>query len=381
MAGPEGTERSSGKGRRSRRELLAGAVGALGVLGAETLLRATPAQAGLDGDVVLGDFNSSGSTTVISTGGSDQDALHLSAGFGTALSAGNNSPGGTLNSNPAVWGQGQNNPGLRGDTFYSAAGVVGIGNNNTEGVYAQSGTTPGSSPGETRNGVHGVTNSPNDSGVVGENVGGGFGTKGVTTSATQAGVIGVNNGAGVGVRGQSSGGTGVRGDSNSGGGVEGIAGGSAIGVYGQGGGGGGNGVQGYAGASSAVGVFGVNVFGGTGIVGASDAAGGIGIRGEGAAVGIRAQVTGSGVALDVQGPAQFSRSGKVVIPSGKKTATVTPPGGLTSASLVMALMQNVTGGVMVKAAVPNPGAGTFQITLNKAPLSPATATVAWFVVN
>ena len=70
-----------------------------------------------------------------------------------------------------------------------------------------------------------------------------------------------------------------------------------------------------------------------------------------------------------------------MIPSGSKTATVTPPGGLTSASLVMALMQNVTGGVMVKAAVPNPGAGTFKISLNKAPLSPAAATVAWFVVN
>ena len=56
-------------------------------------------------------------------------------------------------------------------------------------------------------------------------------------------------------------------------------------------------------------------------------------------------------------------------------------GPVCAASLVMALMQNVTGGVMVKAAVPNPAAGTFQITLNKAPLSPATATVAWFVVN
>jgi hypothetical protein len=60
---------------------------------------------------------------------------------------------------------------------------------------------------------------------------------------------------------------------------------------------------------------------------------------------------------------------------------VTPPGGLSASALVLALMQNVTGGVMVKAAVPNPGAGTVQITLNKAPLSPATATVAWFVVN
>ena len=44
-------------------------------------------------------------------------------------------------------------------------------------------------------------------------------------------------------------------------------------------------------------------------------------------------------------------------------------------------MQNVTGGVMVQAAVPNPGAGTFQVVLNKAPKSLATATVAWFVVN
>ena len=98
-------------------------------------------------------------------------------------------------------------------------------------------------------------------------------------------------------------------------------------------------------------------------------------------MGVQAAATGSGVALDVQGPAKFSRSGTVVIPSGQKTATVTPTGGLSASALVMALMQNVTGGVMVKAAVPNPGAGTFQITLNKAPLSPATATVAWFVVN
>jgi hypothetical protein len=36
---------------------------------------------------------------------------------------------------------------------------------------------------------------------------------------------------------------------------------------------------------------------------------------------------------------------------------------------------------MVKAAVPNPGAGTFQITLNKAPLSPATATATFMVTE
>jgi hypothetical protein len=91
----------------------------------------------------------------------------------------------------------------------------------------------------------------------------------------------------------------------------------------------------------------------------------------------------------VAGPAQrahrrqalFARSGTVVIASGVRTATITPAGGLSTAALVLALMQNVAGGVMVKAAVPDSAAGTFQIVLNKAPLSPATATVAWFVVN
>jgi hypothetical protein len=116
-------------------------------------------------------------------------------------------------------------------------------------------------------------------------------------------------------------------------------------------------------------------------------------------VGVLADNTGGGLALkaagtsefaaaatfdasiQVSGPSLFSRSGTVVIPSGTKTATVTPPGGLSASALVLGLMQNVTGGVMVKAAVPNPGAGTFKITLNKAPTSPAAATVAWFVVN
>jgi hypothetical protein len=37
--------------------------------------------------------------------------------------------------------------------------------------------------------------------------------------------------------------------------------------------------------------------------------------------------------------------------------------------------------VQVKAAVPNPSAGTFQIVLSAAPVAPATATVAWFVAN
>ena len=44
-------------------------------------------------------------------------------------------------------------------------------------------------------------------------------------------------------------------------------------------------------------------------------------------------------------------------------------------------MQNVAGGVAVKAAVPDPANSKFTVFLNKAPTSPKTATVAWFIVN
>src|SRR6266540_7490756 len=59
-----------GRGKRSRREVLAGAAGALGVLAAQTLGKATPAQAGSDGDVVLGvDGQSTAGVTGVSTTG------------------------------------------------------------------------------------------------------------------------------------------------------------------------------------------------------------------------------------------------------------------------------------------------------------------------
>ena len=71
---------------RSRRELLAGAAGALGVVAAETLARAPAAQAGDDGDVVLGASNTETSPTTIT---------NTSTFPGTALSAfgGGDGPG------------------------------------------------------------------------------------------------------------------------------------------------------------------------------------------------------------------------------------------------------------------------------------------------
>jgi hypothetical protein len=184
----------------------------------------------------------------------------------------------------------------------------------------------------------------------------------ITNTTSGSGAIrGISN-SGIAVLGFDPSGTGVRGQSSTGTGVVGLS-DSGIAVLAQG---------------STDGVL------ATGGVGVSAEGNSLGVQGKEfttTGTGVEADATGGGTALRVDGPALFSRSGTVVIPSGSKTATVTTPGGLTSSALVLALMQNTAGGVMVKAAVPNPGAGTFKIVLNKAPLSPATATVAWFVVN
>jgi hypothetical protein len=142
----------------------------------------------------------------------------------------------------------------------------------------------------------------------------------------------------------------------------------------------GNGVEGTGGASGD-GVVGVGGSNGNGVVGRGgrNGAGVIGTGGESGGVGVVAE-SDDGDALHVNGPAIFSRSGMVVVPSDEKTAVVAVP-GLTAASLVLAVMQNKTGKVAVQAAVPDVAASQFTVFLSKAPAAPDTATVAWFVVN
>ena len=79
---------------------------------------------------------------------------------------------------------------------------------------------PGTTGGEGilglgRNGVHGVSGSPSDSGVWGENSNGGFGVSGSTNSQSTAGVWGDNQGTGQGVKGTSAGGDAILGISKS----------------------------------------------------------------------------------------------------------------------------------------------------------------------
>lgn len=283
---------------RSRRLLLAGAAGALGLLAGEAIAPATPAQAGTDGDVVLGALNNASTTTTIDTVTSGQDTVAFAAADARTLSVQNDSLSQTVLA------------------INNGGGAALFGFSGGEGVYGQSGITLGTKPGQTRNGVHGVTDSQADSGVWGEAVGGGVGVAGATSTVGIAGnpaVTGVNLGSGPGVKGESRGG------------------GTAV--------------------------HGVTASGG---------------------IGVLAQASGGGTALEVSGPALFSRSGLVTI-TGQGSATVSVLGGLSASALVLALLQTPVTDLWVRAAEPDQVTGEITIHLNRAPVR--SVKVAWFVVN
>jgi len=294
---PQDKHDSSAAGR-SRRLLLAGAAGALGLLAGEAIAPATPARAGTDGDVVLGSLNIASTTTTIQTNASGQNTMELGTLDARTLSVGNDSLQETV---LAI-----NNGG--GAAFYGVSGG--------EGLYGQSGKISGTRPGQTRNGVHGVSDSPTDSGVWGEAMGGGVGVAGATSTFGVNGnpaVTGVNLGSGPGVKGESRGG--------------------------------GTAVQGLTGSGG---------------------------------IGVLAQASGGGTALEVSGPALFSRSGLVTI-TAQQTVTVSVPGGLSASALALALLQTPVANLWVRAAEPNQVTGEITIYLNRAPAR--SVSVAWFVVN
>jgi hypothetical protein len=183
---------ASGGTKSSRRRFIMGAGVAAGALAVEAIATATAAQAGTDGDVVLGGSNQTNSETSITS----------SAGI--ALYADSTDPSGV-----GVWGDG-NGTGLRG-----AGGDIGVhGEGHNTGVKGH---------GLEVNGVYGYTDADSASGVYGENLTGtgGYGVAGRSSSpalgAKQgAGVLGENTANGVGVWGHAVNGTGVYADSPSG---------------------------------------------------------------------------------------------------------------------------------------------------------------------
>jgi hypothetical protein len=197
------------------------------------------------------------------------------------------------------------------------------------------------------------------------------GSSGVAIFGSSIGELGVQGASqsAAGVQGTSDTGDGVVGSSNSGHGVHGEStGGSASGVFGF--------------NLSNSGVKGAGRIGVQGDVGPTQTAL-HGFTGNSAAplppagVGVVAQAqSASLIALHVKGRAKFDRSGVVTVASGTSSVTKTLA-GVTSSSLILAVLGQDRVGVWVRAAVPS--AGTFKVILNK---NVASATkVTYFVLG
>ena len=170
----------------------------------------------------------------------------------------------------------------------------------------------------------------------------------------------------------------------------------SAGVRGQNRGTGGNGI----------GVYGTHAGAGWGVYGTADT-GGVGVKGDGfgngiwgngatgmlgegtvvgvqgiafapAAIGVLAENSFGGHALQVEGVAAFSRSGVATVAAHK--SSVTEKLGLRASSFVLATIQGNVAGVYVQGVTVTPGSpGKFTIHLSKA--VPAKTKVAWMVVN
>jgi hypothetical protein len=135
--------------------------------------------------------------------------------------------------------------------------------------------------------------------------------------------------------------------------------------------GGGYGVHGMTSSDTKAAVFGENAGTGAGVTGSGPSrgvhgtsSGGIGVLADGA------------TALQVNGPAVFSRSGLVTIASGQTSGKVTNV-ALTSASLVLAAVQ-AKGPSYVKQVALQPSTSSFTVYVNK---TRTDTPVAWFIVN
>jgi hypothetical protein len=134
--------------------------------------------------------------------------------------------------------------------------------------------------------------------------------------------------------------------------------------------------------------------GSIGVVGQSSNDFGIGVEGDASgqgAIGVFGAASGSrgigvyatapspdSAALQVNGRSVFSQSGRIVVPAGATSATQSGLSLSTAAFVVATLQQNLPG-VAVRAAIPDPVAGTVTVFLTGVPS--VDATVGWMAVN
>jgi hypothetical protein len=375
MAGVGGSERAAReRGSRTRRRLLAGAAGVLGVAAVEVAGRAAPAQADTGNPVLQGIDNGYPThRTAVFTPNNTEVGI---------LADPNSSGKGSL----GVYGIGQDT-GVLGEGSGSGTGVQGFGGNGVFGQAASGGGGTGVQG--LGGGVDGIgvagTGGGNGPGVHATANGSGTGVIGLGGPSSGVGVSGFGGGFGTGVTGKGGAGSGTgvtgTGGSGNGAGVRGNATGSGTGMVGQGGPSSGVGVSGQGGGSAGHGVTGSGGGTGAGMWGTGGGSGGPGVRGTAASAsgaGVLAENTAGGTALQVSGPAVFAGSGILTVAAGSSKATKTGV-TLTSASLVLVTLQQHATGVYVLAAVPNTAGSSFTVYLSQA-VSAATK-VAWFVVN
>lgn len=314
--------------RRSRRNILAAALGAVGAAVATTLGRPEALSAASGDPLIVGNAsNGASAPTVLGIGGNPivaafrVDASDIAAG-----------------QTAAVVGTGYAGPGVVGVTTSGEAGTVGVRGIGHTGVMGSmdGGYTDAGAPA----GVYGVGLLNGGSGVVGQ----GFAAPAVLGKGTGTmGVMGTSD---------SSGGPAVHGWSLYQTGVSGYVGTSGMSAWA----GGPDGIRGVddAQSTSGRGVYGYSKVG-TGVV---------------------AEAASTGVGLRVIGKAAFSRSGRLGITASHSSVSKTLA-GVTTSSLIIAVLQTYRSGVYVAAAVP--ASGKFTIYLNKAVT--ATTYVAYFVIN
>jgi hypothetical protein len=209
--------RSAGEQRRPRRELLAGAAAALGVVTVETLANAGPAHAAQGSAVILGQDNTgaTASTGVFDTGGESAVLADPATHTGVAGTGGGNGPGvrgqgAGFGSGVLGFGGANDGTGVTGTADGNGTGVIGNGHGFGSGVVGNGG-------GGDAHGVEGF-GSGTGSGAVGR--GGAGGGAGLVGSAlgNGTGVVGIGAGSGAGVEGiGGAGGVGVLAESSAGG--------------------------------------------------------------------------------------------------------------------------------------------------------------------
>jgi hypothetical protein len=306
---------------RTRRALLAGALGAGVATVASALGRPLPARAGVDGDVVLGVQNYGATTTEIFT-----DTPEGTAFKGASVTA----PGGTTSIGTGILGTTGNGHGVHGKATWLGTGVLG----ETVGGYGVRGKASGSGTGVSASsvsgrGVEATTDSDSETAVYASadaTTGITYGVTAYTRSAAGYGVWAraLHEDGGTGVAGIASNGTGVTGNTDAGTGVRGTA---KVGT------------AGYFAVSSPA----------------------------------------EGTALRAKGRVRFDNcSGIATISAGANSKTVTPGIDLAGSSAVVATLQGSAGGTTtVHRVIVNGTTNSFTIYLTAN--STTNVKVAWHV--